>query len=193
MLKRLWICTISLLFVLTLTACGGTNSTAKEADYDTTKKMVVDILQTDEGKKAVAELVADEKLKKHLVMDSDTVKDAISKAMSPEQSQKVWQKLFEDPKFVANYAKSMDQPMKQMMKELMKDPDFQKQALELLQNPQVNKQMLQVMKSQDFRSHLKKTVLETLESPLFQAKIQKKLLEDVNKQQDQKEKSNKSQ
>ncbi|MDY0394969.1 spore germination lipoprotein GerD [Virgibacillus halophilus] len=174
MLKKVWTCGLALIFAGTLSACSGTNSAAKEADYDTTKKMVVDILQTDEGKKAVTELVADEKMKKHLVMDSDTVKNAINNAMSSEQSKKVWEQLFEDPQFVANYAKSMDKPMKQMMKDLMKDPDFQKRMLELLQNPEMNKEMLQVMKSQKFRSHLKETVQETLESPLFQEKIQKK-------------------
>ncbi|MFD2210267.1 spore germination lipoprotein GerD [Virgibacillus halophilus] len=184
MLKKVWTCGLALIFAGTLSACSGTNSAAKEADYDTTKKMVVDILQTDEGKKAVTELVADEKMKKHLVMDSDTVKNAINNAMSSEQSKKVWEQLFEDPQFVANYAKSMDKPMKQMMKDLMKDPDFQKRMLELLQNPEMNKEMLQVMKSQKFRSHLKETVQETLESPLFQEKIQKNLLEAAEKQQD---------
>lgn len=34
-----------------LTACSGEASTGGQADYNQTKKMVIDILKTDEGKK----------------------------------------------------------------------------------------------------------------------------------------------
>ncbi|WP_240473290.1 hypothetical protein [Oceanobacillus caeni] len=50
--------------LLFLTACGGGNASTKDSDYDQTKKMVIDILQTDEGKKALTDTLSDEKLKK---------------------------------------------------------------------------------------------------------------------------------
>ncbi|MDY0407239.1 spore germination lipoprotein GerD [Virgibacillus sp. 179-BFC.A HS] len=178
--RKLW--PLGLLLILVLSACGGTGTAANDTDYDTTKKMVVDILQTEEGKKAVADLVADEKIKQHLVMNADTVKEAINGAMASEKSKKVWEKLFEDPEFVASYSKSMNDAFQKMMKELMKDPDYQKQMLALMNNPEIKKEMLEVMKSQQFRSHLKDTVQETLESPLFKARMQKIMLEAAEKQ-----------
>ena len=44
---------ITFLSLLIITGCAPQQETAKEIDYDQTKKMVVDILKTDEGKKAM--------------------------------------------------------------------------------------------------------------------------------------------
>ena len=37
-------------------------------DYEETKKMVVDILKTDDGKKAIQQVMSDEKMKSELIM-----------------------------------------------------------------------------------------------------------------------------
>src|SRR5699024_319613 len=69
------------------------------------------------------------------------------------------------------------------------------QMLDLLQNPEITNQMLIVLKGQQFREHLEKTIQETIETPLFQSKIQHLLLEAAEKQQseeDKKENSKKS-
>jgi len=54
--------------------------------------------------------------------------------------------------------------------------------IELLQDPKMDEQMVTVLKSQDFRSHLEKTIQETLETPTFQAKIQEILLKAAEEQ-----------
>lgn len=183
MLYRLLLTAIGVSIIF-LSACGGGgNTAAKEADYDTTKKMVVDILQTEEGKKALAEILAKEEMKQHLVMDSDAVKESISKALTSDKSKEMWLNLFKDPKFVESYAKSMEDGQKKLFKDLMNDPDFQKQLIDVLQNPEIDKQMLQVMKGQKFRSHLEDTIKQTINSPLFLAKIQELLLEAAEKQE----------
>ncbi|KHF28870.1 Spore germination protein GerD precursor [Anoxybacillus sp. BCO1] len=41
--------------------------------------MVVDILKTDEGKKAIQEVMSDEKVKQQLVMDQEVVKKRLRK------------------------------------------------------------------------------------------------------------------
>ncbi|GAA0597295.1 spore germination lipoprotein GerD [Virgibacillus siamensis] len=190
---------LSILFitmlVVVLSACNGGSTAGKEADYDTTKKMVVDILQTEDGKKALREILSDEKMKQQLVIQSDAVKKALNEVLASDKAKDMWTKLFEDPKFVKAYAKAMSDEHKKLMKELMKDPDFQKQMLELMQNPQINKQMLSVMKSQEFRKHLEKTIQETLQSPLFQSKMTEILLkaaEDQSKQQGKQSQSGQS-
>ncbi|MGY0694063.1 spore germination lipoprotein GerD [Virgibacillus sp. FSP13] len=160
------------LTLLLASACGGGESAAGEkADYDTTKKMVVDILQTEDGKKALTEILADDKLKQQLVIQDDAVKKAINEALVSEKGKEMWTKLFNDTEFVKGYAKSMSDEHKKLMKELMNDADFQKQMLDLLKNPEMTDQMLEVLKSQKFRSHLEDTIKETLQTPLFQAKM----------------------
>ena len=168
-------------FLLFLTGCGGDQAT-KELNYDTTKKMVIDILQTEEGKKALSEMMAEDKMKEKLIMDSDIVNKAVNNALASEKGKKVWEKLFEDPAFVKSYAESMNDSLKKLMKDLMKDAAFQKQMIELLQNPEMEAQLLKVMRSQKYNEHLEASIQKTFDSPLFQAKIQEILLKAAEKQ-----------
>lgn len=162
--------------IIMMSACDGGDSSAKEGEYDTTKKMVVDILQTDDGRRALAEIMTDDKMKQELVINSDVVKQSINDALTSEKGAEMWTKLFKDPKFVESYVKSMSDEQKKLMKNLMNDAEFQKQMLELLQNPEFTEQMLQVLKGQQFRAHLETAIQQTIDTPLFQAKIQDILL-----------------
>lgn len=179
---RITIITLMSLSILILSACTEDTKTNKETDYDATKKMVVDILQTEDGKKALKELMTDEEMKKELIIDSDVVKNAIDQVLISEKGQEMWSTLFKDPTFVENFAKSITEEQKKLMKALMNDAEFQKQMLELLQDPEITKQMMGLMKSQEFRSHLEETIQQTLETPLFQAKIKEILLKAAEKQ-----------
>ncbi|WP_047983248.1 spore germination lipoprotein GerD [Ornithinibacillus californiensis] len=167
--------------LLLLSACGG-EAAPKETDYDATKKMVVDILQTEDGKKAIGENLADEKMQQKLVIDSATVKQAIDETLTSDKGAEMWKKLFEDPKFVESYYKSIEEDQKKLMKDLMKDSEYQKQMMDLLQNPEMTEQQIQTLKSQQFRAHLEETIQQTLESPIFQAKIQEILLKAAEEQ-----------
>src|SRR5690625_6484834 len=80
--------------IIGLTGCSEQNS-AKELDYEQTKNMVVDILQTDEGKKALQEIITDEKMKHHLVMESDVVKKSITDTLASEEGTEMWKKLLD--------------------------------------------------------------------------------------------------
>lgn len=168
---RLLFTSLLAFLVLFTSACNQSDSTGKEGDYETTKKMVVDILKTDDGKKALIEIMEDEKLKKQLVIASDVVEDAINNTLISEKGAKMWSIFFENPTFVENYAKSMSDEQKKLIKSLMNDSEYQEQMLELLQNPEINQQILSVLKGQQFRSHLEETIRQTLETPLFQTKM----------------------
>lgn len=145
--------------------------------------MVVDILQTDDGKKALEEIMADEKMRQHLIIQSDIVKETINEVLISEKGAEMWGKLFKDPTFVQDFAKSMEDSHEELLKSLMNDADFQKQMIEILQNPEINEQMLTLMKSQQFRAHLQETIQQTLETPLFQAQMAEILLKAAEKQQ----------
>ncbi|UOR10574.1 spore germination lipoprotein GerD [Halobacillus amylolyticus] len=170
-----FICPVIL--VVFLAACGGSPQASGEADYETTKKMMVDILKTDDGKKAMTEVLKDEKMQQSMALDSEVVKQAVSETLLSEKGKEFWGQLFTDPKFVQEFSKVIEEEQKKLMKGLMKDPEYQKSLIELYQNPEMMEQMLEVMKGQKFRAHLEKTIQETLNSPVFQAKMTETLLQ----------------
>ncbi len=157
--------------ILILGGCGGNSNSGDQASYETTKKMVVDILKTDEGKKAITQVLTDQKMKQQIVLDSEVVKKSIEETVSSDKGKKFWKELFSNPQFTKSFAQTMTEQQKKVMKELMNDSKFQKSMLELMKNPEMEKQMSSVMTSQKFREHLEKTIQETMNTPMFKAKV----------------------
>lgn len=183
MYRRSWILLSFIIFLtVIITACNDQGSAGQDADYEATKKMVVDILQTEDGKKALSDILSDEKLKERLVIESDAVQNSINNVLVSEQGSEMWKNLFNDPSFVKNYATSIQEEHNKLIKGLMSDAEYQKQMIEILQNPEITEQMLTLMKSQQFREHLQEVVQQTLESPLFQEKIKETLLKAAEEQ-----------
>ncbi|MDC3417833.1 spore germination lipoprotein GerD [Aquibacillus salsiterrae] len=157
---------------LLLTACGGAGSAnGEKTDYETTKKMVTDILKTDEGKKAITEVLNDDEMQKTFVIDSKLVKQSVTESLTSDKGKEFWTKMFEDPKFVESFAKSMQDKQEDVIKGLMSDAEYQKKMIEILQNPDMEKQMSTVVTGQEFRQYLEKVIQEQLDTPLFKAKI----------------------
>ncbi|GMB10038.1 spore germination protein D [Thermolongibacillus altinsuensis] len=179
-------------YFLIISGCAQQEQGSAQPDYDQTKKMVVDILKTDEGKKAIQEIITDEKVKQQLVMDQAIVKQTIEQTLTSEKGIKFWKKAFEDPKFVEGFAKSMQQEHEKMIKSLMKDPEYQAMMVEILQNPEMQKTMMNELKNKEFRGHLQKVMTETFSSPLFKAKIQDLLIKAAEDMQETKKKEGES-
>jgi spore germination protein D len=164
------------LFSVLISGCAPREESVGQVDYEETKKMVVDILKTDDGKKALQEVMKDEEMKQVLVMDQKIVTETIQTTLTSDKGAKFWQKVFEDPKFVETFAKSLQEEHEKVIKGLMTDPEYQKLLIEVFQDPEMQKSMQTAMKSQEFRKHLQDVVTETLSSPLYKAKIQETLL-----------------
>lgn len=178
----------SMLFVF---GCAPAEDSKGRLDYDETKKMVVDILKTDDGKKAIEDIMTDEKMKQNFVMGQPMVKSAIEETLTSDKGVEFWKKTFEDTKFVESFAKSMQAEHEKLIKDLMKDPDYQRMMLDILKNPEMEKEMTTVLKSEDFRKHFQTLISETLNSPLYRAKIEDILIkaaEDLQKEKDAKKK-----
>ncbi|WP_017433986.1 spore germination lipoprotein GerD [Saccharococcus caldoxylosilyticus] len=176
-------------YFLILGSCAPQEISAPPPDYDETKKMVVDILKTDEGKKAIQEIMTDEKMKQQLIMEQTVIKDTLQKVLTSEQGIKFWEKALQDPKIAESFAKSLKTEHEKTIKALMKDPEYQGMMIDILKNPEMEKAMLDVLKSKEFRQHLQQVITETLNSPLFQAKIQDILIKSAeNIQQETKKK-----
>ncbi|MDQ0272623.1 spore germination lipoprotein GerD [Cytobacillus purgationiresistens] len=169
-------CLFILPFILVFLLAGCSQTDNGNMDYDQTKKMLVDILKTDEGKKAVQDLLADEKIKQQLIMDQGMVTETIETTLTSEKGSEFWRKSFEDPKFAESMAKSMKAENEHLLKDLMKDPDYRKMMIEIMKDPELEKEMTDLFKSQEYREHLQTVITETFESPLFKAKLQDLLL-----------------
>jgi spore germination protein D len=174
-IRTLLLTSIFLYFIF-LFGCAPQEQGNGQMDYEQTKKMVVDILKTDEGKKAIQEIMADDKMKQALVMDQKVVSETIEKTLTSDKGTDFWKKAFEDPKFAETFAKSMQKEHEKLMKGLMKDPDYQGMMMDIFKDPEVEKEILNLIKSKEYRQHLQHVMTETFESPLFKAKIQEILL-----------------
>ncbi|KEF36519.1 hypothetical protein M670_04355 [Schinkia azotoformans MEV2011] len=185
-MKRISLMLLVLLLFFLLNGCAPADQgNGQSADYEGTKKLVVDILKTDEGKKAIEDVLNDDKTKAKLIMDEMVVKETIKGALTSKEAEDFWKKQFDDPKFAESFAKSMQKEHEKLMKELMKDPDYQKAMIEILKNPEMEKQITDAMKTQKYRDQMKTVMIETMGSPLFKAKMQDLLIKGAEELQKQ--------
>jgi len=182
-MKRIYLLLLLILAIFLTTGCAQDQaSTGGKLDYEETKKMVVDILKTDDGKKALHEVLSDEKLKEQLVLDHTVVAETVQKTLTSEKGIEFWKKTFEDPKFAESIAKTMQKENEQLLKNLMNDPEYRGKMIEILKDPELGKEVTNLLKSNEYRDHVKQVVTETLESPLYQTKIQELLLKAAEEQ-----------
>ncbi|WHY86502.1 spore germination lipoprotein GerD [Neobacillus novalis] len=168
---------VLLLPILFLSSCSsGDTSSGGQIDYDQTKKMVVDILKTDDGKKAIQDVMSDDKMKEKLVMDQKVVSDTIQQTLTSEKATEFWKKTFNDPKFAQGVAKNMRSENEKLLKELMNDPEYRGMMIEVFKEPEIQKELADALKSKEYREHLQKVITETVDSPLFKVKMQEILL-----------------
>nr|WP_295975298.1 spore germination lipoprotein GerD [uncultured Bacillus sp.] len=191
-MKKMISLLLPLLALISITGCNQEAASNGQLDYEQTKKMVVDILKTDDGKKAIQEVMSDEELRKELIMDQTVVTDTIQTTLTSEKGIDFWKKTFEDPKFAETIAKSMQKEQEQLLKNLMNDPEYRVKMIEVLKDPELAKEMSDLLKSNEYREHLKQVVSETIESPLYQTKIQELLLKAAEKKASGKEKTEES-
>ncbi|AIC92698.1 spore germination lipoprotein GerD [Shouchella lehensis] len=174
------IISISFLFV-TLSGCAQTEA-QQNTDYEGTKKMVIDLLKTDEGKKALHELIAEEDMREEIVMDSAFVKETIQDTLTSDEGKKYWQEVMKDPEFAKAFAESMQGENEKILKSLMKDPDYQQMMMDILKDPQMGEQALELMKSKEYREQIMGIMSEALESPYFASKMAGLMNEAIEKQ-----------
>jgi len=164
--------------MLILTACaGGASQVESKLNYEETKKMLVDILHTDDGKKAIHEIMTDEKVKKEFIMDQAAVTDTVQKTLVSKEGADFWRDSLKNPKIAAALAKGMKTENEILLKELMKDPEYRSMMIEVFKEPEMQKEMADALKSKEFRLHLQTVIAEAMQSPIFKAKMQDLLLQ----------------
>lgn len=174
--------------LLFLAGCGGNQAESeKNEDYEGTKKMVADILKTDDGKKAITEVLASDDMQQTYVMESKMVKEAINETLSNDKGKEFWTKMFEDPAFVKSFSTALQDAQEDVTKNLMADSEYQKKLMEVLSNPEMEKQVLTLLTSQQFRSHLETVMEETFDSPMMQEKLSNLILKAAKEMKPQSE------
>ncbi len=180
-MKKAFVLSLIILSVFITTSCASQDQTTKELDYDETKKMIVDILKTDEGKKAIQDVMSDEKLRQHLIMDQAIIAETVQTTLTSEKGAEFWKKNFEDPDFAEKMAQSMQKQHEELLKTLVNDPEYRTKLIEVMKDPELVHDVTTVLKGNEYREHLKTVIGETLESPLYQTKIQELLLKAAEK------------
>ena len=158
------------LILLTLGLLVGCNSSTTSPSYEENKKMMIDALQTEEGKTALRKLLADPEFKDLLVIDTEQVKKSVEQTMLSKEAEAFWKKEYEDPKFSETMAKSMLKQQEDLMKKLMKDSDYLKELETFFSSDEMKKELEKVLKSSDMRKEIETVVKETIEDPLLQTK-----------------------
>ncbi|WP_409273095.1 spore germination lipoprotein GerD [Neobacillus sp. SCS-31] len=164
--------------ILIVSGCAaGTSQIETKFNYEETKKMLVDILHTDDGKKAIHEIMTDDSIKKQMIMDESVVSDTIQKTLVSKEGMDFWKNSLKDPKMASALAKSMKTENEKLLKDLMKDPEYRAMMIEILKEPEIKKEMADALKSKDFRLHLQAVIADSMQSPLFKAEMQELLLQ----------------
>ncbi|SES15989.1 spore germination lipoprotein GerD [Salipaludibacillus aurantiacus] len=146
-------------------------NTSSQSDYEETKQMVVDVLQTEEGKKAIQEVLKGEEMREQLVMEQAFIKDTIQTTLASDKGREYWQQVMKDPEFAETFAKSMQEENEQLLKGLMRDPEYQGMMQDILRDPEMEEDYLELMQTKTYRNQLTALVTEAMESPLFVARV----------------------
>lgn len=172
---RTFILIIGLLFTF-LTSCAAAENANQPPDYESMKKMMVDMLKTDEGKEAIQEILADEEVRKELVLEDTFIKDTIQKTLTSKDGQTFWTEAIKDPEFAKTYSETMQAENEKMIKTLMKDPQYQTMLIEVLQDPEMETALLELMKAKEYRQQMMTVISDAFESPYFVARINEILM-----------------
>jgi len=140
-MKQLFI-TICFLFVLI--GCGSQTT----HDYKETKSIVLDILKTDDAKKAIREAntVSDKEL-----INSAEIQANIEESFSNPENQNAFKEMLKDPKVAKSFAKAIEEEHKRLMKDMMKDPEYQQMMIKVLNDPQAQETLLKTMNSTTYQ------------------------------------------
>jgi spore germination protein D len=170
--------TFTLIFVLiSLTSCGSDNSSAQGQQgqgYKDTKTMVIDVLKTTEGQKAIMDAgkeSQDKSIKLLATGEGQQIQIAVKEILTADTGKKMLEKTMTDPKFAGQFAEAIQSNIKQIHLDLMKDPQYQKSMLEVMNNPDFQKIITNTMKNTVYRQQMMNVIQESMQSPLFKMQL----------------------
>ncbi|WNR44247.1 spore germination lipoprotein GerD [Paenibacillus roseipurpureus] len=177
---------ISMAFLLA--SCGSDTSSQGQSQantYKETKTMILDILKSDDGKKAISAanrsimngdvgangVAGQSQIKLLSANESLQLQMAVKDVLTAKENNKFLTDMMKDPKFAGDFAMAIQKETKQMFKELLKDPAYQKSLIDVMKNPDYEKMVLDVMKTAPYRQQMMTVMEESIQSPLFRAQL----------------------
>ncbi|GMA50424.1 hypothetical protein GCM10025857_17810 [Alicyclobacillus contaminans] len=152
MRMRVWL--PSLAACMLLSGCGQGSMGAEaggvqnqQQDYGQIKQMVVDILHSPDGKKAVADILQDPSLKQQIVVSDTDITKAVEKSLQNSKNQSFLSNAAKDPQFANALAKAVQPDLVQLQKQLMKDPQYQNDMMVLLKSPEFTQQLQSLLQT----------------------------------------------
>ncbi|MGN7765602.1 spore germination lipoprotein GerD [Paenibacillus sp. 22594] len=183
--RTLWTGSLLLSMVITLTACGSeqSSSSSGQVSYKEMKTMVVDILKSEEGKKAVEEALSTSSsgpegssssglsMKMMPLQTTEQIRVAVKDTITAPEYQKEIEKIMTDPQFAGDFAKAINSQSKELHLQLIKDPTYQKSVAEIMKSPEMMKMFLDLTKTSDYRKQSMTIMQEAMQNPLFRMEV----------------------
>lgn len=163
--------------VLLLFVAGCSEGKQASMSYDEVKKIMVDSIQTEDGKKAIRQVLEDAKFRELLILDGEEVKQATEQTLLSKDAEDFWKKTFQDPKFKEALAKSMQEQQEDILKALMKDASYQEDLQSFFGQNEMQKQLETILKSAPLRKQMEEVVMDAINNPLLQTKWQQLIME----------------
>jgi spore germination protein D len=151
--------------------------------------MVLDILKSDDGKKAIKDandsvILENGKEKVSILSTNETLQlqTVVKDVLTDKNTTQFLTNMMKDPKFAGDFAKAIQKENKQLQKDLMKDPDYQKQVIDLMKTPDYESVVLDTMKAPQYRQQMMSVIQESMQSPLFKVEMIELLKKAVEEQ-----------
>ncbi len=163
-----------------LAGCGSEQSYAPpQGDYKEMKTMVVDILKSDEGKKAVEDALKQSGgsssggmgMQMMTTQATDQIRTAVKDTITSEEYKKEFEKIMTDPQFAGEFAKAISTQNKQLHMQLIKDPTYQKSVSDIMKSPEVAKMFLDLTKTPEYRKQSMTVMQEAMQNPMFKMEV----------------------
>ena len=166
--------------VVMLTASCGADTTQQtgQMDYKDTKTMVMDILKTEDGQKAVRDAMRRSgettdvgMLQLLSTSQGQQLQLAVKEVITKPEYAVALQNMMIDPKFAGEFAKAVQEEQKMILNALMKDPEYQQSLIDAMKNPEFEQIVLDVMKGTKYKEQMQTVIRDTLQSPLYREQL----------------------
>ncbi|MGG4219488.1 spore germination lipoprotein GerD [Paenibacillus jamilae] len=186
---------VSMVCVLGVALSGcGSDQAPPQNSYKEMKTMVVDILKSDDGKKAVEEALTGEKEGKSgqsgeeggsgggsggsvgmkmlmTTQSAEQMKIAVKDTLVSPEYKKEIEKIMTDPRFAGEFAKAINSQNKQLHMQLIKDPTYQKSIEAMLKSPEITKMYMELTKTPEYRKQSMTVMHDAMQNPIFRLEV----------------------
>lgn len=161
--------------ILSSCSAGGGAEAQGQMPYKDVKSMVMDIIESKDGQKAILKAASEQREDPTLRLlstgEGQQIQLAVKDILTTDTTEKLLQKTMTDPRFAGEFAKVMNKDIKNIQKELLKDPEFQKTYMQTMQNPEFQMMLLQTMRAPQFKQQVNLQIQEAMQNPIFKMEM----------------------